>query len=634
MDRLIYLFGALLMSGGIVVLLGITPEVMTQDIMSLLSRQRSLKYLVAKAQGKVRRSRLQQAVMNVRSALTATHSENKFSLLISVSLIGICAGFLLAALLQNLLLIPIFSGICVVLPYAYVNMLLANYNRRISEELETALSIITTNYVSNDDIIYAVEQSIDYINPPVQQDFNNRCTRVENTANVIGCKIRIMANQQKESYQHLSPTYPQIPEIREENARQYLVGDIIGGFPFASGSFTDSGGFYLGRDSNDGLILLDPWIRNRQRPNSNMTIVGGSGSGKSTAIKHIIASEYARGTKIIVIDPEGEYKDMCLNPLFEGSWIDVAGGRGGLINPLQIRPVPPDVDDNSDPVKKDSIGDLAVHLKTLQTFFRLYIPSMDDRLRAILDQSLVELYFSFGITWETDVSGMKAERFPILSDLYKLISCKSESGGRNAECYADLKTYLEGAANGADHLLWNGYTTINPTSGFIVLDTKSLIQMSGTVLAAQYFNVLSWCWEQITRDRKERIMLIADECWTMIDPRCPQSLEFLKNAEKRARKYEGSIVVGTQSTNDFLDPEVKFYGQSVLDLPTYKLLFSMDGQSLKEAAELFDLNDSQTELISSGQRGMALMKVGRQAAKVRFVLSDERLEMFGRGGGR
>ena len=122
-------------------------------------------------------------------------------------------------------------------------------------------------------------------------------------------------------------------------------------------------------------------------------------------------------------------------------------------------------------------------------------------------------------------------------------------------------------------------------------------------------------------------MLIADECWTMIDPRCPQSLEFLKNAEKRARKYEGSIVVGTQSTNDFLDPEVKFYGQSVLDLPTYKLLFSMDGQSLKEAAEL-------SELISSGQRGMALMKVGRQAAKVRFVLSDERLEMFGRGGGR
>jgi hypothetical protein len=159
MDRVIYLFGALLMSAGIVILLGITPEIITQDIMSLMSRQRSLKYRVAKAQGKVKQNRLQTAIMNIKNALIATHSENKFSLLISVSLIGICAGFLLAALLQNLLLIPIFSGICVILPYAYVNVLLSNYNRRISEELETALSIITTNYVSNDDIIYAVEQT-------------------------------------------------------------------------------------------------------------------------------------------------------------------------------------------------------------------------------------------------------------------------------------------------------------------------------------------------------------------------------------------------------------------------------------------------------------------------------------------
>lgn len=70
---------------------------------------------------------------------------------------------------------------------------------------------------------------------------------------------------------------------------------------------------------------------------------------------------------------------MCLNPLFEGSWIDVAGGRGGLINPLQIRPVPPDVDDNSDPVKKDSIGDLAVHLKTLQAAKVRFVLS-DERL--------------------------------------------------------------------------------------------------------------------------------------------------------------------------------------------------------------------------------------------------------------
>lgn len=193
MDRVIYLFGALLMSAGIVILLGITPEIITQDIMSLMSRQRSLKYRVAKAQGKVKQNRLQTAIMNIKNALIATHSENKFSLLISVSLIGICAGFLLAALLQNLLLIPIFSGICVILPYAYVNVLLSNYNRRISEELETALSIITTNYVSNDDIIYAVEQSIDYINPPVQQAFRKFLTQTK----LINSNVKLAIEQLK-----------------------------------------------------------------------------------------------------------------------------------------------------------------------------------------------------------------------------------------------------------------------------------------------------------------------------------------------------------------------------------------------------------------------------------------------------
>ena len=192
MDRLIYLFGALLMSGGIVVLLGITPEVMTQDIMSLLSRQRSLKYLVAKAQGKVRRSRLQQAVMNVRSALTATHSENKFSLLISVSLIGICAGFLLAALLQNLLLIPIFSGICVILPYAYVNVLLSNYNRRISEELETALSVITTAYLRTEDIVTAVEENTAYLNPPVSRVFQDFLIQIKMVNPDVQAALRIL----------------------------------------------------------------------------------------------------------------------------------------------------------------------------------------------------------------------------------------------------------------------------------------------------------------------------------------------------------------------------------------------------------------------------------------------------------
>lgn len=76
---------------------------------------------------------------------------------------------------------------------------------------------------------------------------------------------------------------------------------------------------------------------------------------------------------------------------------------------------------------------------------------MDDRLRALLNKSLVELYARFGITWNTDIRAFPNNRFPTIGDLYKLISEKCVNDRNNSVYYEDLKTYLESAANGADH---------------------------------------------------------------------------------------------------------------------------------------------------------------------------------------
>lgn len=51
------------------------------------------------------------------------------------------------------------------------------------------------------------------------------------------------------------------------------------------------------------------------------------------------------GTKQVIIDPEREYRDMTYN--LDGNWIDVGSGRGGMINPLQIKRVPLDDDTNT-----------------------------------------------------------------------------------------------------------------------------------------------------------------------------------------------------------------------------------------------------------------------------------------------
>lgn len=83
---------------------------------------------------------------------------------------------------------------------------------------------------------------------------------------------------------------------------------------------------------------MDIWRRGSDRTNSNFVIMGNSGVGKNTAIKHIMMSEYMKGTKILVVDPESEYKDFCYN--LGGNWVNAAGGTGGRFNPLQVRPPP------------------------------------------------------------------------------------------------------------------------------------------------------------------------------------------------------------------------------------------------------------------------------------------------------
>ena len=57
------------------------------------------------------------------------------------------------------------------MPFWYVIYNSNSYRKQINEELETALSTITTSYIRSEDIILAVEENIEYLNPPISQVF-------------------------------------------------------------------------------------------------------------------------------------------------------------------------------------------------------------------------------------------------------------------------------------------------------------------------------------------------------------------------------------------------------------------------------------------------------------------------------
>ena len=86
------------------------------------------------------------------------------------------------------------------------------------------------------------------------------------------------------------------------------MSTFVGGFPFASSGYSDGRGYYFAKDSSGGLVILDPWTRGNDRTNSSFVVMGVAGIGKSTVVKHIMLSEYMKGTKILCIDPESEVR--------------------------------------------------------------------------------------------------------------------------------------------------------------------------------------------------------------------------------------------------------------------------------------------------------------------------------------
>lgn len=479
---------------------------------------------------------------------------------------------------------------------------------------------------------------------PVARDektFQKVCRRAESVLSVLKCKMRVIPNLQKESFMHVAPSFPANRKIESILQKVVPISTFVGGFPFASSGFNDGEGYYFAQDTNGGLVIVDTWRRGGDRTNSNFVIMGNSGVGKSTAIKHIILSEFMKGTKILVIDPESEYREMCFN--LNGDWINAAGGSAGMINPLQVRPSPHDEEQETDCLYRDEgygLNDLALHMKNLEIFFSLYIPSITDMQRAVLKKCLIELYRQFGIVWETDISVLKPEEFPVFSDLYRLVREKAERG-KNGQVYADLVLLLYDLAEGADSFIWNGVSSItdgrmgdNRNGSITVLDTNALQETGDHIKRTQYFNILTWCWEQISRDRQERVLLICDEAYLMIDRFVPQSLVYLRNVMKRARKYEGALAIISHSIVDFLSSSIKQYGQALLDIPCYKVLMGTDGKNLKETAELYDLTEAEQELLLARKRGHALFMVGSKRLHINFEIPEYKMMYMGKGGGR
>ena len=167
----VYLICFLLITVGAVILLKLTPERITSDLMRFVSPKQTLRDKVLTIKGKKKSRKLTVELNRIRDALAKTGKGGQFAIACAASILLMVIGCVVAIMIDNAFLIPVFAIAFALIPFAYAKRTVSFYDNHIKEELETALSIITTSYVRTDDIVTAVKENVQYLKPPVKDIF-------------------------------------------------------------------------------------------------------------------------------------------------------------------------------------------------------------------------------------------------------------------------------------------------------------------------------------------------------------------------------------------------------------------------------------------------------------------------------
>ncbi len=167
----LYIIAFILLVVATVAILKLTPEQINEDISLLFNKQQTLKDQSLTARGKKKKNRILFAMERMRTALQETGKEKQFSFACAAALLLMVAGCIVAIAIDNMFLIPVLAVAFAMIPFAYLAKTISMYENQVREELETALSIITTSYIRSDNIVSAVQENLSYLKPPIKGIF-------------------------------------------------------------------------------------------------------------------------------------------------------------------------------------------------------------------------------------------------------------------------------------------------------------------------------------------------------------------------------------------------------------------------------------------------------------------------------
>ena len=371
-------------------------------------------------------------------------------------------------------------------------------------------------------------------------------------------------------------------------------------FPFVSSELVQESGILYGINrSNNSLVIVDRFFLN----NANSIVFAQSGSGKSYTEKVEILRQLMQGTKVIVIDPEREYKQLTNS--VNGTYIKLSAKSKEKINPF-------DFTTNL----KNAETDLSEHIQDLTEIISLMAGGLTAEEKAITDKAILQTYKNFG--WlmkpkdkpkrkkkETRGRKPKAKTYPLLKDFYKTLKQSKQK---------KLASKIEKFVKGSLSFVFDSQTNIKLDNRLVVFDIKDLDESLRQIMMLVVANFVE---SQVKQDPQKRI-LVVDEGWILLQHE--ESARFIAGLTRRARKYYLGVTIISQQANDFLSQD---YGRAIASQSSLRILMRQDTTTIKKVASEFNLSEYEQHFLLTCDKGEALIIADQNHVAVKVVASNK-----------
>lgn len=444
-----------------------------------------------------------------------------------------------------------------------------------------------------------------------------------------GKKIELMSPylRQDESYKNALPFAKVYTDDRFRNLNSGAVTSL---FPFYNSEISHEDGIFAGINMEGRTpSFIDFYNRDVLR-NSNFTIFGASGSGKTYAVSTFIIRSAFKGVRTAIVDPEGEFR--VLTQALGGSHLYIAPGSDTRINPFDLEEED-ETDDNGKPTGRKALNvkeKVADVLNLIGVMAGGLTREQESLTSIILDQTFKDFGFTDDPNSLYVVDSMLDERtkefyhhgdkkpMPTFSDFHdRLRSHAEESNNSDLISLANsLEMFKRDGING----MFDGQSSTNVdfTAPIITFDVSDLEE--GTMRPIGMFVALSWIWEKfVKKDPEIKKKVICDEAWMLVNKHMTgyeYTANFLDKASRRIRKRNGGLGIVSQNFREFDNSE---QGKAVLTNSSVNFFLAQASTDIDALQNRFKLSDGEKNFLYTARRGEALVKIGKESSVMQII---------------